>query len=210
MKFILLGAPGAGKGTQAQVICQKFSIPAISTGDLIRGAIKSGTETGKKAQKYVESGGLVPDDIVIAMLQERIAQPDCQNGYILDGFPRTRAQALALDEMGVAIDQVFDIDVDDSAILQRLGGRRVCRGCGATYHVENNKPQVEGVCDQCGDTLIIRKDDAPETIQERLKVYHDQTEPLKQHYQTVGKLVVISGDGTVEETSRLLLAALEA
>lgn len=210
MKLILLGAPGAGKGTQAEIICEKLSIPAISTGNIIREAMKNGTEPGLAAKSYVESGGLVPDEIVIAMLKERIAQPDCANGYILDGFPRTVPQARALDQMGIVIDKVIDIEVEDAAIEQRLGGRRVCQGCGSSYHVLYKPSAKDGSCDKCGDTLITRKDDEPETIRQRLRVYHEQTEPLKEYYLAVGKLVVVKGQEEVADTTRLTLAALEA
>lgn len=210
MKLILLGAPGAGKGTQAEVICEKLSIPAISTGNIIREAMRAESDAGLRAKQYVESGGLVPDDIVIAMLQERIAQEDCRNGYILDGFPRNVPQAQALDRMGIVIDKVIDIEVEDAEIEQRLGGRRVCQGCGASYHVQYKAPAKEGVCDKCKGDLIIRKDDAPETIRERLKVYHDQTEPLKEYYLAAGKLVVVKGQEEVADTTRLTLATLEA
>lgn len=210
MKLILLGAPGAGKGTQAEVICEKLSIPVIGTGNIIREAMKNGTEAGLKAKSYVESGGLVPDDIVIAMLRERIEQDDCKNGFVLDGFPRTVPQAQALDRMGIVIDRVIDIEVDDGVIEQRLGGRRACQGCGLTYHLQYNPPSVEGFCNKCGDKLVIRKDDAPETIRERLKVYHDQTEPLIEYYLAVGKLIVVRGQEEVADTTRLTLAALEA
>ena len=210
MKLILLGAPGAGNGTQAEIICEKLSIPAISTGNIIREAMKQGTEAGKKAKEFVESGGLVPDEIVIAMLQERIALDDCKNGYILDGFPRNLSQAQALDRMGIVIDKVIDIEVEDDVIEQRLGGRRVCQGCGASYHVQY-KPSAKGdECDKCGDKLIIRKDDEPATIRQRLHVYHDQTEPLKAYYHAVGKLVVVKGQEEVADTTKLTLAALEA
>lgn len=210
MNLILLGAPGAGKGTQADVICDKLQIPAISTGNIIREAMKNGTEAGRKAKEYVESGGLVPDEIVIVMLQERIEKPDCQNGFILDGFPRTVPQAQALDRMGIVIDKVIDIEVEDAVIEQRLGGRRVCQSCGTSYHLQYKAPVKDNVCDKCGDALIIRKDDAPQTIRERLKVYHEQTEPLKEYYLAVGKLVVVRGQEEVADTTRLTLAALEA
>lgn len=210
MNLILLGAPGAGKGTQADVICDKLQIPAISTGNIIREAMKNGTEAGRKAKEYVESGGLVPDEIVISMLRERIEKPDCQNGFILDGFPRTVPQAQALDRMGIVIDKVIDIEVEDAVIEQRLGGRRVCQSCGTSYHLQYKAPVKDSVCDKCGDALIIRKDDAPQTIRERLKVYHEQTEPLKEYYLAVGKLVVVRGQEEVADTTRLTLAALEA
>jgi len=210
MKLILLGAPGAGKGTQAEVICKKLSIPAISTGNIIREAMKNGTEAGLQAKEYVEKGGLVPDDIVIAMLRDRILQDDCRDGYILDGFPRSVVQAQALDKMGVIIDKVIDIEVADEDILRRLGGRRVCESCGSSYHIVYKPPIEEGVCDRCRKNLIIRGDDASETILERLRVYHQQTEPLKDYYIAAGKLIVVEGQEKVEDTTRLTLAALEA
>lgn len=210
MKLILLGAPGAGKGTQAENICQRLHIPVIGTGNIIREAMRTGTEAGKKAKEYVESGGLVPDEIVIAMIQERIKKDDCKDGFILDGFPRTVPQAQSLDRMGVVIDKVIDIEVDDDVILGRLGGRKACKVCGLTYHDEHNPPEKDGVCDKCGGELIVRKDDAPETIIERLRVYHDQTEPLKEYYHAVGKLSIVKGQEKLEDTTRLTFAALEA
>lgn len=210
MKLILLGAPGAGKGTQAENICDKLGIPAISTGNIIREAMKNGTEAGLKAKSYVESGGLVPDEIVIAMLRERIALDDCKNGFILDGFPRTVPQAQALDRMGIVIDKVIDIEVEDEVIVGRLSGRRVCQGCGSSYHLKYKAPGKDGVCDRCGGGLVTRKDDEEETVRERLRVYHEQTEPLKEYYLAVGKLNVVKGQEEVADTTRLTLAALEA
>lgn len=210
MKIIILGAPGAGKGTQAEVISKNKQIPTISTGNIIREALKSGSEMGRKAKEYMESGRLVPDDVVIGIIQERLAQPDCNNGFILDGFPRTIPQAEALDRMGIDIDRVIDIEVDDEVITRRVSGRRVCPACGASYHLEYKFPKVEGVCDQCGDTLVQRKDDQPETVLERLHVYHEQTEPLKDYYATKNKLFVVEGQEEVADTTRLTLAALEA
>lgn len=209
MNLILLGAPGAGKGTQAEIICEKLGIPAISTGNIIREALKSGTEMGKKAKSYMDEGRLVPDDVVIGIIQERLAQDDCKAGFILDGFPRTIAQAEALDAMGVAIDRVIDIDVADDRIMQRLSGRRVCGACGASYHIDHKPPKAEGVCDKCGAELIQRKDDHPNTIAERLKVYHEQTEPLKGYYAKTGKLRTVEGQEELEETTALTLKALE-
>ncbi len=209
MNLILLGAPGAGKGTQAEIICEKLGIPAISTGNIIREALKSGTEMGKKAKSYMDEGKLVPDDVVIGIIQERLAQDDCKAGFILDGFPRTIAQAEALDAMGVAIDRVIDIDVADDRIMQRLSGRRVCGACGASYHIDHKPPKAEGVCDKCGAELIQRKDDHPDTIAERLKVYHEQTEPLKGYYEKTGKLRTVEGQEELEETTALTLKALE-
>lgn len=210
MKLILLGAPGAGKGTQAEVICEKLGIPAVSTGNIIREAVKNGTPMGAKAKSYMEKGALVPDDVVIGIIKERLAQDDCKGGFILDGFPRTVPQAEALDTMGVAIDWVVEISVPDEAIEKRLGGRRVCGSCGSSYHMEHKPPKQEGVCDKCGGELILRKDDQPETIRDRLKVYHDQTEPLKDFYQGKGILRVVDGQAGIENTTKQVLAALEA
>ena len=210
MKLILLGAPGAGKGTQAEVISEHLHIPTISTGNIIREALKSGTAMGLKAKEFIEAGKLVPDDVVIGIIQDRLAQPDCQHGFILDGFPRTIPQAEALDRMGVVIDRVIDIEVDDDVIAQRVSGRRVCQGCGASYHVDYKQPAQEGVCDRCGDTLVQRKDDHPDTVKDRLQVYHEQTEPLKHYYSQQGKLYVVEGQEEVADTTRLTLAAVEA
>ena len=210
MNLILLGAPGAGKGTQAEVIAEHLSIPTISTGNIIREALKSGTEMGLKAKEFMDAGKLVPDDIVIGIIKERLAQPDCANGFILDGFPRTIPQAEALDRMGVVIDRVIDIEVADETITQRVSGRRVCPSCGASYHVDYKRPAVENVCDRCGDTLSQRKDDHPDTVRERLQVYHEQTEPLKGYYAQSGKLYIVEGQEEVADTTRLTLAAVEA
>ncbi len=210
MNLILLGAPGAGKGTQAEIISEHLQIPTISTGNIIREALKSGTEMGLKAKEFMDSGRLVPDDVVIGIIRERLAEPDCRNGFILDGFPRTIPQAEALDRMGVVIDRVIDIEVADETIARRVSGRRVCLKCGATYHIDYKQPKVEGVCDRCGDTLVQRKDDQPETVQDRLKVYHEQTEPLKDYYQSCGKLVIVEGQEEVADTTRLTLAAVDA
>lgn len=207
MKLILLGAPGAGKGTQAEVISEHLNIPTISTGNIIREALKSGTEMGLKAKEYMDSGRLVPDEVVIGIIRDRLAQDDCRGGFILDGFPRTIPQAEALDRMGIVIDRVIDIEVADETIARRVSGRRVCPACGASYHIDYKKPSVEGVCDKCGDTLIQRKDDHPDTVRERLQVYHDQTEPLKAYYEASGKLVVVQGQEDVADTTKLTLAA---
>ncbi len=209
MKLILLGAPGAGKGTQAEVICDKFQIPAISTGNILREAIKNGTEMGVKAKTYIDKGELVPDSVVIGIISDRLAEEDCKNGFILDGFPRTIPQAEALDEMGIEIDCALSIEVADETIMRRLSGRRVCGDCGASYHIDYKKPTVEGVCNACGGKLVQRKDDSPETISERLSVYHDQTEPLKAYYKNAGKLKIVEGQEEVADTTRLVLAALE-
>ena len=209
MNLILLGAPGAGKGTQAEVICDRLSIPAISTGNIIREALKNETELGLKAKKFINEGLLVPDEVVIAIIQERLKEDDCKNGFILDGFPRTVPQAEALDKMGVVIDKVVDIEVADSKICERLSGRRVCKDCSASYHTLY-KPSKDGeTCDKCGGELICRKDDHPDTVLERLRVYHEQTEPLINFYKGRGKLVVVEGQEEVEDTTRLTLAAIE-
>ena len=210
MNLILLGAPGAGKGTQAEVICAKLHIPAISTGNLIREAIKNGTELGKAVKSYTEAGQLVPDDVVIAMVKERLAADDCKNGFVLDGFPRTLPQAEALDKMGVVIDKVIDLEVSDEEIIRRLSGRRVCGSCGASYHTLFKPSQKEGVCDKCGAQTVQRSDDRPETVKARLEVYHKQTEPLIAYYKAQGKLYPVLGQDTVEDTSALTLKALEA
>ena len=209
MKLILLGAPGAGKGTQAEIICQKKNIPTISTGNILREALKSGTEMGLKAKSYMESGQLVPDEILIGIIKDRLSEEDCQNGFILDGFPRTIPQAEALDAMGVEIDAVLDIEVPDEEIVSRMSGRRVCEACGSSYHVQYKLPKEEGKCDSCGGTLVQRKDDHPDTVKERLEVYHTQTEPLKEYYSNQGKLLVVHGQDEVEKTTKLVLEALE-
>ena len=210
MKIILLGAPGAGKGTQAEVISQTLNIPSLSTGNMLREAQKKGTPLGQQAKSYMESGQLVPDELVIGIIKERMAQPDCAGGFILDGFPRTVAQAEALDQMGVAIDRVIEIDVPDEAIVTRMSGRRVCEGCGASYHLTHNPPAAEGVCDKCGGKLVTRKDDDPKTVQQRLETYHRQTQPLVDYYQKAGKLRTIDGNQPLEEASAAILRALEA
>lgn len=210
MKLILLGAPGAGKGTQAEVICQKNNIPTISTGNILREALKSGTEMGLKAKTYMESGKLVPDEILIGIIKDRLSQDDCKNGFILDGFPRTIPQAEALDTMGVEIDAVLDIEVADEDIVTRMSGRRVCEKCGSSYHLLYKKPAVEGVCTNCGGTLVQRKDDHPDTVKDRLRVYHEQTEPLKEYYEKQGKLHIVEGQEEVADTTALTLKALEA
>lgn len=210
MKMILLGAPGAGKGTQAEMLCDTLSIPTVSTGNMLREAVKAETESGLYAKSFMDAGKLVPDEVVIAVLKDRIASEDCKNGFILDGFPRNVSQAEALDAMGVQIDVVLDIEVADEVIAGRLTGRRVCEGCGSSYHLQHKKPAVEGVCDRCGGKLIQRKDDAPETVADRLSVYHVQTEPLKDYYAGKGilKIVDVPENASVEETSRLVLTTL--
>lgn len=209
MNLILLGAPGAGKGTQAEIICEKLSIPAISTGNIIREALANGTEMGMKAKAYMDEGKLVPDDVVIGIIRERLAKDDCKNGFILDGFPRTIPQAEALDQMGIVIDRVISIEVPDEKIAARMAGRRVCPKCGASYHTEYKKPAQDGICNACGSELIQRKDDAPETVLERLHVYHEQTEPLKDYYENAGKLRLVIGQEDIKDTTALTLAALE-
>ena len=208
MNLILLGAPGAGKGTQAEVICDHLQIPAISTGNILREAVKNGSELGLKAKSFMDSGALVPDEVVINILKERIAQDDCKKGFILDGFPRTVPQAEALDAMGVQIDCVLSLEVADEAIMQRLSGRRVCQDCGASYHIDYKPSKVEGVCDRCGGKTVQRKDDEPETIKDRLNVYHTQTEPLKAYYSKTGTLVTVEGQEEVADTTALVLKAL--
>lgn len=208
MKLILLGAPGAGKGTQAEVICERLNIPTISTGNIIREALKNGTEMGLRAKSFMETGALVPDEVVIGIIQERLAEQDCKGGFILDGFPRTVPQAEALDRMNIAIDKVIDIEVADADIEKRLSGRRVCEACGASYHIAYKPSKVDGVCDKCGGKLIIRKDDLPETVRGRLAVYHEQTEPLKDYYAKSGKLTIVEGQEEVSDTIKLVLAAV--
>lgn len=210
MNLILLGAPGAGKGTQAEVISDKLGIPQISTGNILREAVKNGTECGLKAKSFMESGALVPDEVVIGILKDRIAEDDCKDGYILDGFPRTVPQAEALEKMGINIDKVISIDVPDATIQGRLSGRRVCDKCGASYHVEFNPPKQEGICDKCGGNAVQRKDDAPETVIERLKTYHEQTAPLADFYEKRGKLSVVKGQDDVKGTSKLVFDAIGA
>lgn len=209
MKLILLGAPGAGKGTQAEKIVEKYGIPAISTGNIIRAALKEGTEMGLKAKSYMEAGQLVPDEVVIGIIKDRLKEKDCENGFILDGFPRTIPQAQALEDMGIEIDKVLDIEVSDEAITKRMSGRRVCSNCANSYHLVYKKPKVDGVCDACGGELVQRKDDAPETVQARLAEYHEMTEPLKDFYKNLNKLVIVEGQEEVEETTALVFAALE-
>ena len=208
MDLILMGAPGAGKGTQSAKISEKWQIPAISTGDILRAAIKSGSELGKTAKGYIDAGQLVPDEVVIGLIQERLASPECRNGFILDGFPRSIPQAEALDAMGVNIDVVLSLTVEDEVIIERMSGRRVC-ACGASYHVQSNPPKREGVCDKCGAELVIRSDDNPETVKKRLKTYHEQTEPLEAFYAAKGKLVRVAGRDNVEDTTADVFRALE-
>ena len=207
MNLILLGAPGAGKGTQAEIICAKLNIPSISTGNILRAAVKDGTEMGLKAKSFMDAGALVPDEVIIGILKERLAQPDCANGFILDGVPRTIAQAEAIETMGIRIDKVLELQVEDNVIVERMSGRRVCEKCGASYHIINKKSKVEGVC---GGKTVIRKDDQPATVLDRLKAYHEQTEPLVDFYRTRGKLAEIKFCPSIEETTAEVMKALEA
>ena len=208
MKLILLGAPGAGKGTQAEILSRMCNIPTISTGNILRAAMKNGTPVGLKAKEYVESGKLVPDDVIIGIVKERLTEDDCNNGYILDGMPRTIPQAQALEDAGIDFDAAISIEISDETIIERMAGRRVCKDCGATYHVVNIPPEVEGKCDNCGGELITRKDDAPETVKDRLNVYHRETEPLKDYYAERGILKSINNQVTVEETTHVVIKAL--
>ena len=210
MKLIMLGAPGAGKGTQAAILSEKLGIPTISTGNILRSAVKNGTPVGLEAKSYMDAGKLVPDQVIIGIVAERLAQDDCSKGYILDGVPRTIAQAEALEQAGVVFDHVLSIEISDEEIKKRMSGRRFCASCGATYHVVNAPSKVEGVCDKCGGTLELRDDDKPETVRERLRVYHEQTEPLKDYYEKQGKLKIVEGQEEVADTTALTLKALEA
>ena len=209
MNIIMLGAPGAGKGTQAAVLCEHFNIPTISTGNISREALRTGTEMGLKAKSFMDAGQLAPDEVVIGIVKDRLQEDDCKAGYILDGFPRTIPQAEALDKMGANIDYVIDIEVADDVIVNRLSGRRVCEKCGRPYHTESLKPKVEGVCDDCGGALVQRKDDQIDTIKNRLDIYHKETEPLVNYYKEQGKLVVIEGQDTVADTTDAVLKAIE-
>lgn len=208
MKLILLGAPGAGKGTQAEIISQKLGIPTISTGNILRAAVKNGTPVGLKAKEYMEAGKLVPDEVIIGIIQERLAETDCANGYILDGVPRTIAQAEALDKAGIHFDVVLSLEIADSVIEARMTGRRTCHGCGATYHIVAAPPKTEGVCDKCGGALEQRKDDQPETVKHRLEVYHQETEPLKDYYQAKGLLQNVPDLGGIEATNEAIMKLL--
>ncbi len=208
MRLILLGAPGAGKGTQAELLAAKLNIPTISTGNILREAIKNNTETGKKAKAFMDKGMLVPDDVIIGIVRERLTRPDCVNGYILDGMPRTIAQAQALIDQGIEIDRVVSIELADEVIEPRMTGRRVCGSCGASYHITANPPKTEGVCNRCGGALVIRKDDKPETVRQRLAIYHAETEALKGFYEELGKLRLVEGNQTIEDANKAILAAL--
>lgn len=208
MKLILLGAPGAGKGTQAEVLCKELNIPTISTGNILRAAIKDGTPTGLKAKAFMDAGQLVPDEVIIGIITERLAQDDCRNGFILDGVPRTIAQAEALEKAGIQFDHVISIEISDETIVERMAGRRVCEHCGATYHLVAVPPKTPGVCDKCGGKLIQRHDDEPETVLARLEVYHKETEPLKGFYAERGLLRSVENQPTLAETSQAILRAL--
>lgn len=208
MRLILLGAPGAGKGTQAEILSRELGIPTISTGNILRAAMKAGTEVGLKAKSYVDSGKLVPDDVIIGIIRERLAEPDCKNGYILDGVPRTIPQAQTMEEMGIDIDCALSIEIDDDMIIDRMSGRRTCKNCSQTFHIVNNPPKVDGVCDACGGELTIRKDDAPETVKARLDTYHRETEPLKAFYAERGKLKTVENQPTISETTAEIKKAL--
>ncbi len=210
MKIIFLGAPGAGKGTQAEKVSERYGIPAISTGAIIREAIKTGTEMGLAAKSYTESGALVPDEVVIGIIKERLAKEDCKDGFILDGFPRTVPQSEALDTMGVTIDMVISIEVPDETIVTRMSGRRVCPNCGASYHTEFKQSKDGKTCDGCGSELTIRRDDAPEVVISRLETYHEQTEPLKAYYEKTGKLKIVVGQTEVADTTRLTFETIDS
>lgn len=211
MKLILLGPPGAGKGTQAEILSRDLNIPTISTGNILRAAVKAGTPIGLKAKSYMDAGKLVPDEVIIGIIQERLAEADCAGGFILDGVPRTIAQAEALEAHGIQFDHVISLEISDEAIVKRMDGRRVCTQCGTPFHVESKPPKTAGVCDLCGGELVERDDDKPETVRARLVVYHDETEPLKQFYQERGKLNVVPGNmGTIEDTTRAIKQVLEA
>jgi adenylate kinase len=209
MKLILLGAPGAGKGTQAELISKKCEIPTISTGNILRAAVKNGTPVGLKAKEFMDKGALVPDEVIIGIMEERLQESDCAKGYILDGMPRTIAQAEALEKAGVEIDCALSIEISDEEIEERMEGRRACLKCGATYHVVSNPPKKEGVCDLCGGELTIRDDDRPETVKKRLSVYHSETEPLKDFYKSRGKLKTVEGVGSIDAITESIFKALE-
>ena len=208
MKLIMLGAPGAGKGTQAAIFSERLGIPTISTGNILRAAVKNGTPVGLQAKSYMDAGKLVPDEVIIGIIAERLGEEDCRKGYILDGVPRTIAQAEALEASGIRFDCVLDIEVADQEIQRRMSGRRACTACGATYHVEAAPPKVEGVCDACGGTLVQRDDDKPETVLDRLNVYHAQTEPLKEFYAQRGVLKSVENQPTIEDTAKAIAAVL--
>lgn len=208
MKLIMLGAPGAGKGTQAEILSEKLGIPTISTGNILRAAIKDGTPTGLEAKSYMDAGKLVPDSVIIGIVTERLAQADCAKGYILDGVPRTLPQAKALDAAGVHFDHVVSIEISDQEIEERMGGRRVCQSCGTPFHVKSRPPKQEGICDNCGGKLVQRDDDKLETVRQRLEVYHEETEPLKDYYEAKGVLDKVDNQPTIEATTHVIVEAL--
>ena len=208
MKLILLGAPGAGKGTQAEILSKMLMIPTISTGNILRAAMKNGTPVGLRAKEYVENGKLVPDDVIIGIVKERLSEPDCEKGYILDGMPRTIPQAEALENEGIAIDCALSIEIADETIVERMSGRRTCKDCSQNFHIVSNPPRVEGICDFCGGELGVRKDDAPETVKARLATYHKETEPLKAFYESRGKLKTVDNQPTIEATTEVIKTAL--
>lgn len=211
MKLILLGPPGAGKGTQAEVLARDLAIPTISTGNILRTAVKAGTKIGLKAKSFMDEGKLVPDEVIIGIIKERLADPDCNNGYILDGVPRTIAQAEALEAAGIIFEHVISLEISDEAIVKRMDGRRVCTGCGAPFHMDSKPPKAVGICDACGGELIERDDDRAETVRARLQVYHNATEPLKQFYADRGRLRKVSGDaGTIGEITEVIVQLLGA
>ena len=210
MNLILLGAPGAGKGTQAELLVKALSIPAISTGNMLRDAMNHNTPLGEQVRQIMDSGMLVPDDVVMDLVSRRVAREDCHNGFILDGVPRTLSQAEAIDKAGILVDYVISIEIDDAVIEGRMTGRRVCPNCGASYHIVNNRPNIEGICNNCGSQLAIRKDDAPETVRGRLDLYHSRTEVLKAYYKAQGKLILIQGDQPIMDTNRDILMAIGA
>ncbi len=208
MRLILLGAPGAGKGTQAEILSKLLEIPTISTGNILRAAVKAGTPVGLEAKSFMDAGKLVPDSVIIEILKERLSQPDCENGYILDGVPRTIPQAKAMEDMGIEIDCALSIDIEDDTIIKRMSGRRTCHDCGASFHIVSNPPKEEGICDFCGSKLEIRKDDAPETVMARLKTYHEETEPLLHFYGERNKLMTVENQSSIEKTTDVIRKAL--
>ncbi len=208
MRLILLGAPGAGKGTQAEILSKLLDIPTISTGNILRAAVKDGTPVGLEAKSFMDAGKLVPDSVIIEILRDRLSQPDCENGYILDGVPRTIPQAKAMEEMGIEIDCALSIEIEDETIVKRMSGRRTCHGCGASFHIVSNPPKVEGICDICGSQLEIRSDDAPETVKARLKTYHEETEPLLSFYSERNKLKSVENQSSIEKTTDVIRKAL--
>ena len=208
MKIIMLGAPGAGKGTQAGILSRQLGIPTISTGNILRAAVKAGTPVGLQAKSYMDAGKLVPDDVIIGILAEALQGPECAKGFILDGVPRTIPQAQAMEEQGIDIDAALDLEVEDEVIVRRMSGRRVCPVCGETYHIENAPPRIEGVCDRCGSELIVRADDAPETVLDRLRTYHEQTEPLLAFYQARGKLRTVKNQPSIEANTAEIMRTL--